>query len=289
MPRFVWVGLAFCLIFAACREKKGELKPLTDAEELGLVLVDQPQLVTFSELQEDPERYKDQLIGVTGLYLRLPAVECFPQSGPGAEWALISEDLRLDAVGYEIVTRLLPLDTLMTVEGIFRLYEGPIGCGKGAPPGTAWYLEVLRIIEPNPLSGPIVVAPGGIVPGSTSTPGGPELSPVPPDGTSPPLTTPGTLPPTATLMPTGTSAIFTATPTATSDATLSPTPEQTTTGTLIATATPSSSPTGTLTVTPTPSSSPSATSTLVTTPPIIVTPTEGYPGPMTPTSTPEPY
>lgn len=286
MLRFVWVGLTFCLIFAACREKKGELKPLTGAEEPGLVLVDQPQLVTFSELQEDPERYKDQLIGVTGLYLRLPAVECFPLSGPGAEWALIAEDLRLDAVGYEIVTRLLPLDTLMTVEGIFRLYEGPIGCGKGAPSGTAWYLEVLRIIEPNPLSGPIVRAPGGLVPGATSIPGGPEISPVPPDGT-PPLTTPGTLPPTATLMPTGTSTLATTTPTATSDVALSPTPEQTTTGTLTVTATPSSSPTGTLTVTPTPSSSP--TPTLVTTPPIIVTPTDGYPGPTTPTATPEPY
>ena len=273
----------------ACGGKKGELKPLAETEGSVLTLVDQPQLVTFSELQEDPEKYKDQLIGVTGLYLRLPVIDCFPLNGPGAEWALIAEDLRLDAVGYEVVTRLLPIDTLMTVEGIFRLYDGPIGCGKGAPPGTAWYLEVLRIIEPNPLSGPIVAGSGGQFPGTTSTAVGPEISPAPPDGTLLPGTGTATLPPTATQVPTGTSALATASPTPTFDTTLSPSPEQMTVGTLTITPTPSNSPTGTLTMTPSPSPSPSTTATIVTTPPIIVTPTEGYPGPAPSTSTPEPY
>ena len=287
MHRFVWISLAFCLIFVACNGKKGELKPFAETEETELTLIDQPQLVTFSELQTDPEMYQDRLIGVTGLYLRLPTVDCYPQSGHGAEWSLIAEDLRLDAVGYEIITRLLPSDTLMTVEGIFRLYEGPIGCGKGAPPGTAWYLEVIRIIEPNPLSGPIVRGPGGIYPGATSMPEGPEASPAPPEGTSlPTSSTPGTLPPTASPVPTGTDAFVTPSLTATNISTVSATPEETPTGTLTVTPTPSNSPTGTLTITPIPS--PSSTPTLVTTPPIIVTPTDGYPGPIPSTSTPNP-
>ncbi len=289
MLRFVWISLAFCLIFVACNGKKGELKPFTETERTDLILIDQPQLVTFSDLQADPEMYQDRLIGVTGLYLRLPAIECFPHSGHGAEWALIDEALRLDAVGYESVTSLLPSDTLMTVEGIFRLYEGPIGCGKGAPPGTAWFLEVIKIIAPNPLSGPIVSGPGGFYPGATSIPEGPGSSPVSPDSTSlPASSTPGTLPPTASPVPTGTSALATPSLTATNISTTSPTPEQTPTGTLTVTPTPSNSPTGTLTVTPTPSS-PSATPTFVTTPPIVVTPTDAYPGPIPPTSTPDPY
>jgi hypothetical protein len=41
----------------------------------------------------------------------------------------------------------------MTVEGYWRLYEGPLGCGKNAPRAAIWYLEVLRIVEPNPLPG----------------------------------------------------------------------------------------------------------------------------------------
>lgn len=287
MRRLVWICLISFLFLVACNGKKGELKPFREIDDSELILIDQPQLVTFSELQADPEVYQDRLIGVTGLYFRLPEIDCYPQSGPGAEWALISEDLRLDAAGFEIATRLLPQDTLMTVEGIFRLYNGPIGCGKGAPPGVAWYLEVLRIIEPNPLSGPIVTGPGGIYPGATSIPETPIASPGPPESTSlPPSSTPGTLPPTASPVATGTDAFVTPSLTTTIISTESPTPEVTPTGTLTITPTPSNSPTGTLTVAPTPS--PSATPTIVTTPPIIVTPTDGYPGPL-PTSTPDPY
>jgi hypothetical protein len=287
MRRLVWIGLAFSLLISACSEKKGELKPFSKTEDPELILIDQPQLVTFSELQADPEMYQDRLIGVTGLYFRLPRIECYPQSGPGAEWALIAEDLRLDAVGYETATRLLPQDTLMTVEGLFRLYEGPIGCGKGAPPGTAWYLEVLKIIEPNPLSGPIVSGPGGIYPGSTPIPGTPVASPGPPEGTPPPASsTPGPLPPTSSPIPTGTNTFVTPSLTATVSSTESSTPEVTPTGTLTITPTPSNTPTGTLTAMPT--ESPSATPTIVMTPPIIVTPTDGYPS-LPPTSTPDPY
>jgi hypothetical protein len=41
----------------------------------------------------------------------------------------------------------------LTVTGIWRVYEGPVGCGKEPPDGTVWYLEVDRIVEPNPLVG----------------------------------------------------------------------------------------------------------------------------------------
>ena len=49
------------------------------------------------------------------------------------------------------VKRQVATNTQMTIEGIWRLNQGRIGCGKGAPRGSAWYLDVQRIISPNPL------------------------------------------------------------------------------------------------------------------------------------------
>ena len=113
----------------------------------------QAQLVTFSELQADPESFQNRLVRVSGSLLKLPPPGCLPYSGPGIEWALIAEELRLDAIGFERVISLLTNGLPMTVDGFFRLYEGPLGCGKGAPDGSAWYLEVIQIVQPNPLVG----------------------------------------------------------------------------------------------------------------------------------------
>jgi len=109
--------------------------------------------VSFAELNEDPLSYLNQSILVTGDYLPVDTANCLRYTGPVIRWSLTSENLQLDAVGYERIVRLLPIGTTMTVEGVWRLYQGPLGCGKGPPEGSAWYLDVKKIVLPNPLIG----------------------------------------------------------------------------------------------------------------------------------------
>lgn len=107
--------------------------------------------VTFSELNEDPAAFLNRRLTVSGEYSPVVPPDCPRHSGPDIRWSLVSEGLRLNAVGFESLVRLLPPGTEMTVEGIWQLYEGPLGCGKAPPEGTVWYLRVERIIAPNPL------------------------------------------------------------------------------------------------------------------------------------------
>jgi len=150
-------GLAFLLFslfsaaLAACSDPGGKLLPFNAGPSPERIFVAEPQLVTFSEIQEHPEDFRDRMIRVTGNYFRAELPLCFPYSGYGAKWMLVNEDLRLDAVGFEQLVHLIPNGSLVTVDGFFRLYEGPIGCGKGAPVTSAWYLETIRIVQPNPL------------------------------------------------------------------------------------------------------------------------------------------
>lgn len=291
LKRIVEPAILLLIIFlVACTGQKGLLKPMSELSENSLIITDQPQLVTFSELQADPESYRDRLIRVTGTYIPLPAPDCYPFSGPGADWALISEGLRLDVIGFERVTRLISQDTIMTVDGFFRLYEGPIGCGKSVPFETAWFLEILKVVQPNPL------ASSGRLAGASGLLGlpSPQASPTdigalgetlpPTEGTGQPTNVPtatpiGTLPAaptsTGTLTPTGTpltTAIPTVTPIdRTSSGTGTPTPSTTQTATSIPgipTNTPRSGPVPTF-------------------PPLPTATTGGYPS--LPTVTPEPY
>lgn len=277
------------LLLVACRSRGGQLKPLIPGDGNELILAAQPQLVTFSQLQEDPDAFQDRLIRVSGSLLKLAPPTCIPYSGPAVEWALIAEELRLDAIGFEGAVSMLDNDLPMTVDGFFRLYEGALGCGKAAPDGSAWYLEVIQIVQPNPLiaSG---LQPGGLIPApstpvASSTASAGIVTPTS-QATSPVEVTPGGTP---TLTPTGAPGVI---PTATE----TPVPG-TVTVTSIPTASPTASATSRFTATPTPSRAPgTVTSTLA--PPS--TPTLGtgltpapsptgtisqYPGPGTPTAT----
>ncbi len=296
MHRLYWIALAITILLAACSGGKGVLKPLdSDSGQAGII-ASQPQLVTFSELQDDPEAYKDKLVRVTGSFFHLPNPKCLIASGPKTSWSLISENLRLDAIGFEQSLQLVRPETVLTVDGIFRKYDGPLGCGKRPPNGVAWFLETSQIVQPNPLArviGTVEIGSPPLLPpliGSPTPPGTVPVDPtgMPPIGASP--TGPGTIPtatPTtlATAVQTGTStAVATA---GTIIPTVTPSPNSTTinpTTTGTPSVTPTANPgTGTAIPTSTVPQTPGPTQ-----PPLSTSTPGGYPVPSTPTPTSSP-
>ncbi len=268
--------LAFIILLAAQvnRPTTSELKPYRPTPTRHDLLLDnQPILVTFDQLNADPENFLNQRIRVTGDFQLLTPPTCRLYNGPALRWSLIASDLQLDALGYEPIARLIPAGVSLTVEGAWRLYEGPLGCGKAPPTGRAWYLDVTRILQPNPLP----LTDGSLFNGSIATPlalptGAPGQQPVDSGSTPIPTSTNAiTATPTPTMTPTdsGTAA---ATPSPTITTTPAP-------GTTLPTATvrTTSTPTATPTTTGTPGPSPTPAPTL----PVLPTPTidvGGYPG-----------
>jgi len=110
--------------------------------------------VSFPDLQADPEKYRDQRIRVTGSFTRLAAPDCDSLAlfnGPVIRWGLIADELQMNAQGLEPLLHLIPPDAMLTVEGVWRRYRGPSGCGKEPETASVWYLVVSRIVQPNPL------------------------------------------------------------------------------------------------------------------------------------------
>lgn len=288
------------------RAANNGLKPFRPTRTPGEVSISgQAITITFSELNGDPAVYANQRIRMTGDYVKILPPECRVYSGPLFAWGLIAEDLQLNAQGFEELVKKLPDGLTMTVEGIWRQYTGPLGCGKEAADGTTWYLQVERIISPNPLPGlggtPF---PTSVFPVVTQDPNLPLSTSTPPAGTLPPGTAVPTQPPIGITplptdqpglipSPTPSPAAGTPTPTATAGSGFSsptpnpgssptPSPQPGSTATLPAsgTGTPTPTPTPTATIPGFGTSTPQPTS-------------PGYPPPGTrtpapPTSTPYP-
>lgn len=108
-------------------------------------------LLSFTDLNSAPDTYRNQRIRVTGDKVTIASPGCRLYTGPLFTWGLIAEDLQLYTSGHEAVVKRLPDGLAMTVEGVWRQYDGPLGCGKEPADGQAWYLQVERIISPNPL------------------------------------------------------------------------------------------------------------------------------------------
>ncbi|HEX6384301.1 MAG TPA: hypothetical protein VF177_06500, partial [Anaerolineae bacterium] len=205
----LWVLLGIILLLSLAllsffvRANHRPLKPLRPTPTPGsLVIGGEPILVTFPELSENPFTYLNQRIRVSGDYTPLPRPDCIPYSGPKIRWALVADNLQLNAIGFEPILRLVEPETALTVEGIWRLYDGPAGCGKAPPSDNVWYLEVERIIQPNPLTGP--TGPVGPGPAGPVTP--PSSETTTPTATAVPTATP-TFTPSASATTTTTPAL----------------------------------------------------------------------------------
>ncbi len=309
-PIGVLVGVGASLLLLGWLLFGGDARPLKPfrptATPGDLMVNSQPILVTFDQLNSDPNAFRGQRIRVTGSYVPQEKSDCFDFSGPDFRWALISSDLQLNGLGYEKILGLVPNGTTLTVDGVWQLYDGPFGCGKGPARAQIWYLQIERIVAPNPLPnfGPL---PENNDAPPNETPVTGDSTAVPQDGTATavPLPTSQTTPePGTTSSPTPTAtrpleegtATPSPTPTNTSDPTRliesSPTATlaQQPNGSPTATATPilPSTP-GTGTATPT--TSPLITSTPGPSPTTGPSPTSGsgYPPPPDTTSTPPPY
>ena len=277
--RTLLIGLlASILIFTVACRAGGSFGPGQATRTPSGALLGEPTLISFSELDAAPAAFRDRLIRVSGAFQPLPGPECARWRGPDVSWSLVDEGLQMEASGFGSLLQLLPSGLPLTVDGFWRLYEGPLGCGKEPPVGSAWYLEAVRLVQPNPL--PLTggsLLEGGLspreLPGTGATPMGEEGTPAPPvDGTTQP---PG----------------IGATPTATRQSEMqTPTPRATLSRDLTRTETPRPSPTtrspgGALTPTP----SPSRPGVITITPRATATP-RGYPAPgPQPTATPEAY
>lgn len=125
--------------------------------------------LTFTQLNSDPTAYRDELIQVSGDYTPLALPDCRPWSGVPIRWSLVSEGLQLNARGFESILRLVDPGTKLTLTGYWRLYQGPVGCGKAPPRGVVWYLDVVQILEPNPLLAGASSLALTVIPGSSLT------------------------------------------------------------------------------------------------------------------------
>jgi hypothetical protein len=298
LPLLALLFVVVIIVFSLS-DRPGErgLKPLRLTPTPNVLLLDGEVVeLTFTDLNAAPSAYRNRRLRVTGDYLALAILDCRPSthSGPVFTWALAAEGLQLNARHFESVLRNTPDGFRLTVEGIWRVYEGPLGCGKNAPRGIAWYLAVERIIDPNPLpifSGPPRPTTAVILPGQSEFPvipaPIPAMTPTPPAPDSSPSPTA-----TATALTPG-AGQSTLTPTVTPTAgpgTIFPSV------TPIVTNTPGGSlPPGTATVTPTPATAISPTPDGIIPPPPIPT-GPGYPGQtpdpnpsVTPTPTPSSY
>jgi hypothetical protein len=258
------------------------LKPLRPSPTpVPLIISPEAEVVTFSQLNEDPFAYIGRFIEVSGDPILLAPPDCSRYTGPVIRWALVGEDLQLNGLGFERILRQVAPEVRLTLRGIWQLYDGPLGCGKGPPSDILWHLELTQIVAPNPLplrdgTMLIISVPTGDDPDFPDLPPLDEPDATPAEGTVTPTATP-------TLTP-GTPGTPTPTPTADPNQTATPTPTPT------YTAVPGAA-TSTPTPTPTPSPSPSPTSSngQPPPPPPPATPTPGsYAPPPPPPATPLP-
>ena len=240
------------------------------------------ETIGFTELNADPAAFQDRRLQVSGVYTPIESPDCLDYNGPLIHWSLVAEELQLNAIGFEDILRLVPEDTELTVTGIWRAYRGPVGCGKEPEDGTVWYLDVDRIVEPNPLFGAT----------------GPALTVIPgtPAGTLAPEEEAATLETPALEVTAEATTVITATTTlpivaSPTPPTLPTTPSVTSPGTAAATQTVAPTIEGTPALSPTPGPSPTPTTTgeaQGTTTPGLPTTTPsgtGYPGQGSPTAT----
>ncbi|MCA9952879.1 MAG: hypothetical protein KDE48_24685 [Anaerolineales bacterium] len=208
----------------------------------------EPITISLNDLAANPEFFKGTTLHLTGNYHKLPKLICNSDPHPSpVTWGLVGDGLMANAGGLDSQLRpLLAEGQLITAEGNWRQWNGPVGCGKSAPIKTIWYLAVNRIIDPHPLVRITATAP-------TIAELPPQPATLPPVAVTQPV--PDSIPtPSVTVIAQETAVTATSTPiqteftpTPTVDGTLTEIPNGSSTATIQIDGTPSSTPDGTAT------------------------------------------
>ncbi|MFK7803080.1 MAG: hypothetical protein AB8G95_15720 [Anaerolineae bacterium] len=139
------------LFLSACRGSDGAFGPISPTPTQIGVVNRPPVPVDFETLDSDPFVFVDRFVRVTGRYVPPRQIVCARQRGPSIDWFLISDELEMNMSGFGSIVGIAPDQAFFTVDGIWRRYKGPVGCAKEPEDQTIWYLEVVRIVDPNPL------------------------------------------------------------------------------------------------------------------------------------------
>lgn len=246
----------------------------------------EPALVQIEELVAAPEVFAGRRVRFTGRYEKLPVIVCDESSRQfPAVWGLTDGEETIPVRGYERqVGNFLPEGLLMTVEGTWRLWTGPQGCGKGASVGEVWFLRASSILAPNPVVRITLTPRPGAATATPALIAGATVTPLPtgpgPVGTPivQPSATTTVVGPTAT--PSGSGTQLPPTPTLLPQATTPPAQEQTPTATAQGGTAPTAAPSATASGTPPP------TATATATPGVEASPTASATSGASPTATP---
>lgn len=172
-------------LWVACSQETVETTPTPfDAKTTAVspLASGSPTPVPLSELLVSPEMYENHFLQVRGNFAPRPLLVCNGEAHPGpAAWALQeSAEVVMPAGGFDNQIRsLMAKGTSMTVNGYWRHWQGPVGCGKQAVGREIWYLKVTELVSPQFLA----AGGAGSAPVSTTEQAPPE---VPEEGTPPP-------------------------------------------------------------------------------------------------------
>lgn len=198
VPRNLLIALAVTLFLLFClastyfylqSDERGLKPPRTTATPNPVIVDGSPIVVTFEELNTNASEYQNKWIQVTGNFFPQDPTICnpLPSNGPQFNSVLVSEGLQLNVQGGQQALAIMPINSEMVVQGVWRLYSGPAGCGKEPPSDMIWYLDIRAVVQPNPIvanpASPLQpTLPADLIPpgfGTPSTPGADQSIPTP--------------------------------------------------------------------------------------------------------------
>jgi hypothetical protein len=152
--KWIVVSLALLLLLNGCRSV--EVATPTPVATAAPTILPASMMVVqarLADLLNNPSSYEGLTVQVTGDYRRLPRLICEGAVNRSpATWSLVSGELVVQATGFEAMLRPPPGSSMtLTVEGRWQRWQGLVGCGKDAAPREIWYLDVSRIVSPNPI------------------------------------------------------------------------------------------------------------------------------------------
>ena len=152
-------GLLLIFVLAACQQLEPTPTESTQAPKLPEVPL-QAIETTMLSLLRNPVAYEGQLVRLSGAYKPQPIAICQDEVRRSpASWSLVDGEAETLAAGFDTMLRELAYSGItLVVEGQWRQWVGPVGCGRRVPESQIWYLDVTNIISPNPL---VVSTPEG--------------------------------------------------------------------------------------------------------------------------------